>query len=554
MTLWRFAGIILLWGLPFVVVGQPIAIDKMHIGKPGSSGCVPAHTDTVQWPIIALRDLPQGQRFCLIATVEIPPQQLTDVPVVIISLLGSSRVYWDGNLIAENGIVGDSGEEEMPGRIYFVAPIPVQFSNAGQHQLAIDVSNFHITGKMRSAFYYLAVGDYEPAVTIPLRQSGWAVFMMGGLLVIGLLFQLLFWLYQRRLLYQVFSLLCLSSVLLLLAEKWRSLFGYSYDLHAVRLHWIMVFTYISCLTLPAFYLIYYRAGKLVIWLSAFAVSLLPPLFMPGYDSKSAALFFCSLLLTLAINLTAWFCGASGAWLNTLLIAVVLGGFALSPFAFLEDRFALTSFAIVLVVLASLIREMKDNRIQALATARYEMELLKRNLQPHFLMNSLTLAIEWIEQKPGVAAHFVQALADELRMLVKFSGERTISLAEEVMLCRRHLEIMEYRYNASYRMEIIGALEGISVPPMVLHTQIENGFSHNRISDGSVFRLTVKREKANVVLLFSSPLQQQRKSSGAGLGERYIRTRLNEVYGRHCSYESREDNNVWLSTIGFRVAG
>ncbi len=553
MKFWRLLTLKVIFILALPVFSQPMVIDEMEILRsPIHFGCVKAHTETGNWQSISLHRLPQDQRFCLRKAIEINPVELTDVTAVMISILGSSRLYWDGELIAENGVVGSHQQSEVPGEIYYVAPIPAELISPGKHQLMIDVSNFHISEQMSSVFYYLAVGDYASAVAYPLKQSAPAVLFIGGLLVIGLLFQIFFWLYQRRILYQVFSLLCFSSMLLLLAEKWRSLFGYSYDWHTVRMHWITLFTYITCFILPAFYLVYYQTRKLAVWLPAIAVFLVPPLFVPGYDGKSAMLFLFSLLIALALNLRMLTQKAPGAGLNSFIIVAVLALRIFFPYTFLEDRFAVTSFAIVLVVLASLIQEMKANRIQALATARYEVELLKRNLQPHFLMNSLMLVIEWIEQKPYAAAGFVQALAEELRMLVKFSGERTIPLAEEIALCRRHLEIMGYRYNTRYELITNGQLEGIAVPPAVLHTQIENAFSHNYLQDGSTFEFTITRRKDKVALVFCSPFNENSKREGLGLGERYIRTRLAEVFGRDSRYESKMENNCWLSTIEFRT--
>src|SRR5690606_16231108 len=111
----------------------------------------------------------------------------------------------------------------------------------------------------------------------------------------------------------------------------------------------------------------------------------------------------------------------------------------------------------------------------------EAKLLRKNLEPHFLMNSLTLAIEWIEQAPASASAFVKALAEELGMLVAYSDKKLISLDEEILLCKRHLEIMGFRYLASYTLKVSGSTEGVLLPPAVIHTQIENAFSHNRFA-------------------------------------------------------------------------
>src|SRR5690606_17242155 len=168
-----------------------------------------------------------------------------------------------------------------------------------------------------------------------------------------------------------------------------------------------------------------------------------------------------LLSALGINAWGVIRKWAGALANLLGMVIIAFLYCMAPLTFLEDRFALASFIVVLVTFISIANEMNRSRAQALLSVRMEAELLRRNLQPHFLMNSLMLAIEWIEQKPKAASGFVQALADELGMLVRFSEKKTVSLDEEINLCSKHVNIMAYRYNANYSFEVIGSTAGIN---------------------------------------------------------------------------------------------
>jgi len=200
---------------------------------------------------------------------------------------------------------------------------------------------------------------------------------------------------------------------------------------------------------------------------------------------------------------------------------------------------------------SLIQEMKANRVRSLEAASLEADLLRRNLQPHFLMNSLMLVIEWIEQKPQAAVNFVQALAEELRALVKFSNQKEVSLEEEIALCRRHLEIMAYRYNAEYHLNVCGSPLGIRIPPAILHTQIENAYSHNHLASGSEFTLEIKHESNNVALYLCSPINRKQKIEGMGMGERYIHSRLKQYFGQDYRFESGVLEDRWQTIIAFK---
>ena len=67
-------------------------------------------------------------------------------------------------------------------------------------------------------------------------------------------------------------------------------------------------------------------------------------------------------------------------------------------------------------LALLCDERRRAQAAQLAAARLELELLKKNIQPHFLLNTLATIMETIEEGPKTAAALVESLAGEFRIL------------------------------------------------------------------------------------------------------------------------------------------
>ncbi|MFT7686424.1 MAG: sensor histidine kinase YesM [Candidatus Azotimanducaceae bacterium] len=535
--------------------GQTIYISEARIQVAGQEDCGAKELDDSEWKVVALRKLPRQQVFCLRSSVLIDPSTLSETTSLSLSLLAASEIYWDGRLLGKNGKVGMTKDSEKPGDIDVLFPIGNELLTMGDHQLAIRASTFFIDDEYSPVFLGLRVIDTHSVHQFLMRSSWLATFVMGGLLVIAILFQLFFWVYQRRAHTQVFSLLCLSAAFLLLAEKWRAMFGYTYDFHQQRMYLVMSFTYALCLLLPGFYLSYYdvRRKAMLLALAAFLLSC-SVLLIDEYDSRSIAMFLTALLLSLSINLYAMRLKKLGAKLNSLFMLGALVVFVSAPTDFTEDRFSITLFTIVLVMLSTIIREMKHNRMQSLASIRLEAQLLKRNLQPHFLMNSLMLVIEWIEQKPDAAASFVQALAEELRMLVKFSDLSSVLLSEEILLCERHLEIMAYRYNMNFSLDVQGDVTGLSIPPAIIHTQIENCFSHNDVPADSTFELLINRNAKDIELVLTTPYDKRTKENGLGIGERYILSRLSEKFGEEFTYQSFAVGASWTNKIRFKAQG
>ncbi|HMB69016.1 MAG TPA: histidine kinase, partial [bacterium] len=173
------------------------------------------------------------------------------------------------------------------------------------------------------------------------------------------------------------------------------------------------------------------------------------------------------------------------------------------------------------------RRHEKERLQA---ARLEGDLLKRVIQPHFLMNTLLSILSWMRKDPATAAKLVQALAEEFRAISAVASRRTIGLDVEVELCRGHLKLMGYRNDASYRLETGPLPESASIPPLVLHTLVENGLTHAFApGEPGVFRLSCQAVNGATRLRLANGgsrldrLEARgRDAVEEGLGLRYVR--------------------------------
>ena len=187
----------------------------------------------------------------------------------------------------------------------------------------------------------------------------------------------------------------------------------------------------------------------------------------------------------------------------------------------------------------------------LKSARLENELLKKNINPHFILNTLTSVIAWLRKDPNSAIKLIEALADEFRMINQISALRQIPIKQEIDLCKAHLKIMSYRKGADYKMETINIAEKESVPPMIFHTLIENGLTHgyeNKVQ--GVFTLEWKKNPNCVQYILSNDgdFNSDETKGSTGFGLRYIRSRLEESYPGHWEINSHKKAPGWETII------
>jgi sensor histidine kinase YesM len=524
-----------------------------QIDRNESSASLKCHKKSIndsQWRSIAFNELPQDQHFCLRAAINIDQNTLTTKPILLVGMLASVQFFWDEKLLIKNGEVGQSKLDEYPGVITTLVHIPNNGLKAGKHLLSAEVSTFNIGKNLKTIGYVLGIYDENKLSSVVLSISMVSALFLGILLILSIIFQLIYWLYQKKLSYQLFSLFCFVSVILLAAEQVKFWLDYTYNWHAIRLQSIFILTFLVSYLLPIFYIYQYHLSSKKIWHLAILFTLLGLGFVEqDYDTTSRLLFSSSLIWALNINLYHLKQSQTNK-VNTLVLFFGLIFVIVIPEYYSEAGFGLVFICIVMMMLITLIKEMRIHKDQSLQAVRVRTELLRRNMQPHFLMNCLTQLMELIETKPTDAAILISALSDEFRQLTNQSDKGVVPLKDEINLCNKHLKIMSLRYQQEYKLTVKGDTENISVPSSILHSQIENCFTHNHISTDRAFELTIKKIKERIHLILKTPIEKNVNHQGTGTGERYIKAKLAEVSQSNSTFESYQEHQYWLSKFTY----
>lgn len=493
-----------------------------------------------------LARLRAGQFHCLQTTFTIV-RQPQRAQRLVISALASSELYLDGVRVGMNGVPASTGAAEIEGLVdYDAALMPEQLA-AGPHQLVLKLSTWHGSDRIRNQFYALSIEDAVPNAAEMLLP----LMLAGALALVALLFLGLLLFYQRKAQWTVFFLLCVSASLLLLAEAWRGLAGYPYGLHLERLLAVNLLTSVFALLLPAYFLVAYDVARKKATLLVLTLAIIiAASAQPHFDAKAALMFIVALVASAAINLLAYRRGAAGSRAGLAVALLSLGVMLVPGLGFFAAAgFALVVFLLLFAILAQLLRQFIGDRQKAALASRLENQLLRKSLQPHFLMNSLSLIGELVHQSPVQAEQFIEALGREFRMLGEYASQVTIPLSRELELCHNYLSIMSVRLQQRCTLQVRGDAGTLAVPPAVLLTCLENAFSHNKYREDLVFDLQIGRNGAKATLTLAMPLASPRPHDGGGTGSSYISNSLREAFSGAASYQGAARDSAWLVTIG-----
>jgi len=173
-------------------------------------------------------------------------------------------------------------------------------------------------------------------------------------------------------------------------------------------------------------------------------------------------------------------------------------------------------------------------------ARAELQVLKMQLQPHFLFNALNTIAELAHDDPNNADRLIARLGHLLRLSLEQAGHQVVPFRQELQFLTAYLEIEQTRFQDRLGVETDVSLEALEagVPPLLLQPLVENAIRHgvsHRTGRGRV-SINARRQGAMLTVEIRDDGPGFPGGGGVvadGLGLRNTRERLRQLYGdRH----------------------
>jgi two-component system, LytTR family, sensor kinase len=187
----------------------------------------------------------------------------------------------------------------------------------------------------------------------------------------------------------------------------------------------------------------------------------------------------------------------------------------------------------------------------------QLEMLRSQVNPHFLFNSLNSIHALTRENPERAQIAIEELAEFLRYSLARGKTLKVPLSEEIEVLERYLALERIRFEEklSASMEMQPAMGRVSVPAFLLHPVLENAIKYGMQTSAMPLRVRVTAERRGESLRVAiantgrwvtggDALPQ---SSGNGRGLQIVRDRLDQEYpGRH-QLDCRESNG-WVESV------
>lgn len=201
---------------------------------------------------------------------------------------------------------------------------------------------------------------------------------------------------------------------------------------------------------------------------------------------------------------------------------------------------------------------RDVEASRLATelAQSRLQVLKTQLQPHFLFNTLHAIVTLLDEDALSAEDMLLRLSDLLRAFLEDYDGQEISLRRELALLDLYLGIQRMRFKDRLTTQVYVAPDTLdcAVPSLLLQPIVENAIRHGigRRVGADCIEVEIRRESDSLCIDVrnrNSTLEADGGAAGHGIGLSNTRLRLKELYGDDAQIRL---DMIWPQGVACRI--
>ncbi|HTD93633.1 MAG TPA: histidine kinase [Chitinophagaceae bacterium] len=185
--------------------------------------------------------------------------------------------------------------------------------------------------------------------------------------------------------------------------------------------------------------------------------------------------------------------------------------------------------------------LKEQRNLQLQKENYEgkLQLLKAQIHPHFLFNTLNNIYSHTQDTSPVASRLVSGLSDLLRFILYECNQPLVPLSKELKMIEDYTSLERIRYGSELELhtDLPAKTRDLYIAPLLLLPLIENCFKHgtSKVLDQPWISLhiDIRDKQMQMKLLNGKPNEGKSGEPGNGIGINNVRKRLELIYpGTH----------------------
>lgn len=161
---------------------------------------------------------------------------------------------------------------------------------------------------------------------------------------------------------------------------------------------------------------------------------------------------------------------------------------------------------------------ENEQLQA-ENIRNQYEVLKNQLNPHMLFNSLNTLQSLVRENQNKAQDYILELSRVLRYTLQSNDSQSVSLREEMDFASAYIFLLKMRFenNLQFDIQINKSFETYHLPPMAIQVLIENAVKHNEISNRKPLTIHISTDTEGFLAVSNTIQPKWTATPGTGIG-------------------------------------
>ena len=203
-----------------------------------------------------------------------------------------------------------------------------------------------------------------------------------------------------------------------------------------------------------------------------------------------------------------------------------------------------------------VKEQRNLQLQR-QNAEAQLQLLKAQVHPHFLFNTLNNIYSYTQKHSPVASQLVMGLSDLLRYMLYDCNQPLVPLRKEIKMLRDYISLEQVRYDDGLDvvLDLPENTEGLYIAPLLLLPFVENCFKHgtSQVIEQPWISLRIEAGDSGLEMkLVNGKANKKEKDGSKGIGISNVRHRLELLYpGRH-ELKISNDEHVFVVDLTLQL--
>jgi two-component system, LytTR family, sensor kinase len=185
----------------------------------------------------------------------------------------------------------------------------------------------------------------------------------------------------------------------------------------------------------------------------------------------------------------------------------------------------------------------------------ELELLKSQVQPHFIFNTLNNIYMLSMKGSPQTSDMIYRLSALLSYMLYDSKQQFIDIDKEIDYIKNYIDLEKIRYGSrlDIQLNVAKSIKNINIPPLLYLPLVENAFKHgarNAVQD-SWIHIDISLKKNTLTFKIENSISESEGHNmglGGGLGLENLKRRLEIHYGTHFELKTMREDNTFLSVL------